>query len=373
MNGEARQALTAAIGNPAELPAVIETRAAAQDLPYTSVQLANLSAQAIGAGDPLALGAVETALGTWERVFSCFEPAPMNDRRTAGITAALLAQVGRSLALRGECVFVIEVDAGQVALIPASSWDVRGPARPAAWVYRVDVIGPSGTETRLLPAAAVLHFRIGVDPRIPYRGRGPLQVAQATAGLAAGVERALADETRFSAGRIAALDSVADNADAYAARLADGGIIVASGPHPLAQQQTPGARFAPQRLGAEPPAALVDLRQQIKHGIYSMFGLAPSLYEAGGSGARRDVWQRVYATTFAPLSRQVADEIRAKLDAPAFQLRMSEARTPDLAQQARSTVLLATAVEKLVALGFTREAAAAAVGLDIEASGEAGA
>ena len=73
---------------------------------------------------------------------------------------------------------------GAVALIPAGTWDVRGGWAPASWRYRLDLFGPSGNITRLLPADAVLHWRWNVDPVRPWHGQPALALASATAGTA---------------------------------------------------------------------------------------------------------------------------------------------------------------------------------------------
>ena len=72
----------------------------------------------------------------------------------------------------GKAVFLIDVDPVQgLTLAPSSSWDVQGGVLERDWIYRLDMIGPSGSRTVTRPAASVLHFRIGADSRAPWRGR----------------------------------------------------------------------------------------------------------------------------------------------------------------------------------------------------------
>lgn len=77
---------------------------------------------------------------------------------------------------------------------PASSWDVTGPSDEAAWRYHVNEQGPSGSTTMNVPSASVLHFRLNVESRAPWRGVAPLTKASTTGALAAEVEDAIRRE-----------------------------------------------------------------------------------------------------------------------------------------------------------------------------------
>jgi hypothetical protein len=98
-----------------------------------------------------------------------------------------MALVARSVALRGEALFLIED-----RLIPAADWDLstRG-GEPRA--YRLSISEAGGGTTRTALAAEVLHLRIGVDPAAPWIGTAPLRRASLTAGLLNAVETALAE------------------------------------------------------------------------------------------------------------------------------------------------------------------------------------
>lgn len=99
-----------------------------------------------------------------------------------------MALAGRSLALRGEAVFLIR----ESGLVPCSDWDLRTrDAKPTA--YRVSISEAGGGRTETALAGEVLHLRIGCDPAAPYYGTGPLRRAQLTAGLLNAVETALAE------------------------------------------------------------------------------------------------------------------------------------------------------------------------------------
>ena len=109
--------------------------------------------------------------GLWERAIASAAVEPMGAALEA-MSPHVLALVGRGLALFGQSVLLIDVDPMRgLTLTPASSWDVSGSPLEAEWTYRLDMIGPSGSFTVTRPGAAVLHFRIGVDSRAPWRGR----------------------------------------------------------------------------------------------------------------------------------------------------------------------------------------------------------
>ena len=77
------------------------------------------------------------------------------------------------------------------------------------WSYRVTLASPSGSVSLELPYSEVLHFRIRVDARYPWRGRSPWQVAQATSGLAAQLEANLTAEQGGPVGSIIPVPNLA--------------------------------------------------------------------------------------------------------------------------------------------------------------------
>lgn len=101
---------------------------------------------------------------------------------------ASLALMGRSLALRGEALFLIR----ETGLVPCSDWDLRTrDSAPSA--YRISIAEAGGGRTETALAGEVLHVRIGCDPAAPWLGTAPLRRASLTAGLLNAVETALAE------------------------------------------------------------------------------------------------------------------------------------------------------------------------------------
>ncbi len=104
------------------------------------------------------------------------------------LTPHMLALCARSLALRGEAVFLVQED----GLVPCADWDLRTrQGKPTA--YRVSVSEAGGGWTQTALAGEVLHFRIGGDMVAPWTGTTPLRRAQLTAGLLNAVEAALSE------------------------------------------------------------------------------------------------------------------------------------------------------------------------------------
>ena len=145
-----------------------EKRQAVQ--PFTDAIVAAIQAQATGAelAQPNATAAVEASAGFYARALAAAVVRGAGVA-TGALTPSVLSLAARDLIRRGESIFLMEIERGRLVLRPAGSWDVRGGPRESQWWYRLDLFGPSGNETRLVPGASVLHFRYAVGPR---RGRG---------------------------------------------------------------------------------------------------------------------------------------------------------------------------------------------------------
>ena len=115
--------------------------------------------------------AVEIAAGWWGR---CLGAATVEPAMPA-VDALFLHGVGHRLAREGNALFDVRVRSdGRVSLIEAGHWDVTGSADPESWRYRLDLNGPTVTETVMRSRSSVLHFRLNGDSRSPWRGLSPL-------------------------------------------------------------------------------------------------------------------------------------------------------------------------------------------------------
>ena len=190
----------------------LETRAAESS--YTDVLIAALVSRAQGRtlALPSATAALEACTGTVGRGFAASEVSGP-DSLTRALTPSLMEMIGRSLIRRGELVLLIDTQAGMLRLIPAETHDVEGGPYPETWEYRLTLGGPSRTVTHdFVPSTSVLHFRYAPDPSPPWRGNGPIEVANLAGRLSAETVRALAEESSGPVGRL--LGIPVDGADA---------------------------------------------------------------------------------------------------------------------------------------------------------------
>ena len=297
-----------------------------------------------------ALGALEVCAGAWARAFAAARVEPATPV-TAAVSPRVLASIGRRLIRRGESCHVIAVgDTGAVRLLEAGWWDVQGSAA-GPWTYQATLTGPSTTETRRVPEEGVVHAMYAFSERQPWRGVGPLSWAAATGRLAAALERALADEAGGPVGNLIAVPEGQpepadgdDGDDPLASLRSDLAKLRGS----LALVETlaggwsdkggrPDADWKPRRIGADPPAALPELRTGAALTVFGACGVPPSLVTlpADGTG-QREAWRRFLHGSVAPVARLVESELAAKLDVPDLRLVLDDLAAADMTGRARA-------------------------------------
>ena len=334
--------------------APVETRQAQGGAGFTDAVVSALLAQAAGGtgADAGATAALEAAAGAYARAFALCEVTPVTPA-TAALTPALLALGARDLIRRGEFVWQIEVAPdGRVRLLPGGSWDVRGGPDPATWTYRLDLFGPSGNTTRLLPGAAVLHGRYSFDPARPWWGVSPLGWARLSAKLHAATEDALADESAGTRGHLLPVpegpaedgdddDTEDPNAQLRADILGMKGrtlmVETTAGAWKGDQADRPRHDWQPRRIGANPPQGLTLLRSESALAVLAACGVPPSMVDGRVDGtAQRESWRRFLHGSLLPLGELLADELGAKLDAPGLKLSFDRLMASDLSGRARA-------------------------------------
>ena len=273
----------------------------------------------IGAFRPHETAAVELAAGLWGRAFASAQITP--ERLAAVVTPAYLAEVARALILRGEHLSAIM--GPPLRLLPAGAHDVSGGYDPETWRYQLTLDGPSGPQTMLLPAAGVVHLRWSTDAAQPWRGVSPLERAGVSAGLLGWLETRLGQEARARTGYL--LPVPVDGADESVTQLkADLATLkgntalvqtTQSGWGASAQQKVP-REYSVQRLGADPPEALGELRGDVAADILAACGVPPSLGIPNIDGtAQRESWRRFLHSSVVPMGLLVAAELSAALGA----------------------------------------------------------
>lgn len=255
----------------------------------------------------------QSCISLWEQGFTLADVAG-----TAMLDRCTLALIGRSLALRGESVFLIDGD----RLTPCSDWDLRTRnGRPSA--YRLSVPEAGGGRTQTALAAEVFHVRIGADPAAPWTGTAPLRRASLTAGLLQSVESALAEvfelapigsqvvpfpespETDTTAmgrsfrgqrGRVLLRESVT--------------VSAAGGPAPAADWRP--ADLTPDLSRAMTKESLDAARD----GVCSVFGVLPGMFNSATTGPMvREAQRHLAQWTLQPIAALLAEEASAKFGA----------------------------------------------------------
>lgn len=320
-------------------------------------------ANATGAA-PAATGALEAASGIVSRCFAAADvSAP--DHAQAALGPGFFSQVGRALIRSGEAVYFLDIQGGELTMTPAETWDVSGGSDPSTWVYRVSLGGPDRTETIYnVGSAGVIHCRYSTNTRNPWQGIGPLQSATLSGRLSAETQRALGDELSGPVGSL--LPVGADGSDPTITALkADirtlGGSVAlvekladwATGGGP---SQGAASEWHPRRIGANPPASVVNLASQASLEVLSACGVPPSLFTASADGTgQREAFRRLLHSTINPLAKIVQAELSMKVGG-AVNLSFDSIFAADLSGRAR-------AFQSLVGGGMDVTKAASLAGL----------
>ena len=333
--------------------------------PFTDAVVGAIYAQAAGtvAADPSGLAALEVAAGLYARSFAAATIQPEGLQDVVG--PAVRALIARNLIRRGESVHLIDVDRGTLRLIPAGSWDVRGPWTETRWWYRVDTFGPSGNATHYAPASAVVHARYAVDAARPWHGVAPLDWARSTGTLAAYLETRLGQEAGGTVAHVLPIpqdggdgsdtDPLADlKADI---RNAAGGTVLtettAAG-WGEGKASAPQADWKPQRIGANPPAVLPTLRGDAYDAVLAACGVPPDLARVSTAQGQREAFRRFLTTGLEPVGELVADELSAKLDTPGVRFDFTGTYAHDLAGRAQAfKAMAAGGMDVTKALGLS--------------------
>ena len=238
----------------------------------------------LGAGFDLHLegvGIVEAIASAWERAFAA---AVASGGRSGALSPDVLGLLGRSLALRGEALFVIDVGAGgSLLLSPASWWDVRGRSDSSTWSYRAQVTGPDWSRDLVRPGSGVLHFVIGASASRPWRGCSPL--LSAARSLGGSVEAAVRAELRKVAAQLVSGgdDRLGDRIRQAAGARDDLLWSAGGGGVEVTSSDQWGAQPSPvqvAQLGPSPSRELGPLRDRVERSLWVAAG------PAGGTARR---------------------------------------------------------------------------------------
>lgn len=289
----------------------VETRASGTG--YTAALMAAREAWIAGGSGLAELTAtVQGAVSLWEAGLSLADV-----KGTDLLTRRVLALVARSLALRGEAVFLI-----RDRLIPATDWDLSTrDGIPRAYRLGTPEVGGGRRETVL--AAEVMHFRIGCDVSTPWAGSAPLARAKLSAELLHQVETAMRDvwATAPIGSQIVHLpEGSADDMDAMrqAFRGRRGQSLVVEGvAQATAAGMNPNLGQHPDQLSPDLQKTLADkMMRDARDSVREVFGILPGLMNPASTGpAVREAQRHLAQLVLQPMADLIAEEASDKLGA----------------------------------------------------------
>ena len=284
------------------------------------------------------LAVTEIAAGLWARAFASARVMPETPA-TEALTPDVLAAIGRALAMHGEYLGELMVIDGRLRVIESCNWDVAGEV--GAWVYRADFAVPSGLITRVLDGTRVIHPRIGSTRSRPWAGCSPMQQAITSLQLAGRLERSLRHEVDSPTGHVVPIppDPEAANLQAKIAKLQGKTALIettATGwKAGLSGQEAPRTDWQTRRLGPEPTAEEIQLRQDVNATLLAAAGVPGALIQRSDGTALRESWRQFLHATIAPVGRIIAGELSEKLDAP-IAFSFEELQASDISGRARA-------------------------------------
>ena len=288
--------------------------------------------------------ALEIAAGMWSRAFATARVTPVNSR-TAGLDSATLAAIGRRLLTRGQWVAELEIVGGIVHLAEAQQWEVYGGRRPESWLWELTFDGPTRQERRTVGAGRVVNLTYAVDANRPWQGSGPLNAAGLTQSLLTHLETRLAQEANAAAGNIVPIPDTAQAGTLQEdLRKSDGRLMLVDSVADWGQgaENRPSQDWQPRRLGANPPAGVIELRAGAERSILAAAGLPVSLLSSN-SGAPREDYRRWLHSTMQPLGKIIGPQLDRALGTSGIAFDWRDLGAADVMGRARSFASLVNA------------------------------
>jgi phage portal protein BeeE len=311
--------------------------------------------------------AAQGAISLWEGAMT-----QADVRGTDLLPPATLALATRSLALRGEAVFLV-----RDRLVPCSDWDVTTrEGLPVA--YRLTVPDTGGGRTVTALAGEVIHLRIGSDPVTPWAGTPPLRRSSLSAGLLHAIEAALS-EVFECAPLGSAIVPFPESPDVEREKLARsfkgqrGRVLLresvsttaAGGPSP--QTDWKPSDLSPDLSRSMAVETMTEARAAIAHA----FGLLPAALDPKAAGPLiREAQRHLASWTLQPIAELVAQEATEKLGAPVSLDVLQPLQAYDAGGRARAMKGAVDAMAAAKEAGLSDEAVAAAARFAGVPSGE---
>ena len=320
---------------------------------YDAQIIAALHAAALNeAADVAATSTVQAACGLLARSLSAAAVTPQT-ALTAAISPQYLYSVGESLVIRGEHLALIDVVDGTPQLVGASEWDIKGTSlNQREWTYKLSLPVPSGSITRNVSGASVVHIRLP-SVSTPWQGTSAIAASGVSAELMASIEDAMREEvgnaTRARLISIAGFEDADpdDEDDPWTALIDDIRTAKAKSvlmPSPQTMVQGVGAASAPPTFGTvhlRPEVAedLQTLRDRVSAGLYAAVGIMPAIFDGDSSTAVREAMRALHNLVLIPLGGLIETELSAALEVP-VQLDFTRLQLGNLREKASVAAML---------------------------------
>lgn len=292
----------------------METR---QQSSYENLLIDYVTAIVTGDSSSTTATAIEEIIaGTWARAVGSARIMP-DTPVTRMLTTSVLQAVGRAFIESGESLWLLDTDS--MRLIQAAHWDVHGTSPdPMSWTYQVDIEAPDAQISRREMAEGVLHFRHAPRPIQPWVGVSPLLAAETTRQMLRTMEGKLVEEVSSTQGVVIPVPSTHNTAQLQAQlRELKGKVVLVPS---TASGWGEGRMAAPQkdwqktRLGADPPAPLIELRKQAMMSTAAAAGIPPELITGGlDANDSREAWRQFLHGSIVPVGNIIQEELRLKL------------------------------------------------------------
>ena len=270
--------------------------------------------------------------------------------------------LAREIVRRGDCLFMIDVHEGALALLPVAHWDVYGGFRPSTWRYQATLAAPDDSYTVELTSEQVVHVRYGASASQPWKGISPFAACPATSHLAGMIETRLGEEVSAAVATLIPIPegTTKDQTEVLRDSLANlrGKLALvpsAGGGWGAGDRAAPRTGWRTERLGADPPETLAKLRQETAVHILAAAGVPVELFSGGEGTSAREAFRRFLHATIAPVARLIERELSAKLET-AVSFNFDQLFAADIQGRAR-------AFQSLVGSGMDIAKAAAVTGV----------
>ena len=285
------------------------------------------------------------------------------------LPARMLYQASRDLLRHGNSLWAVETGTGALVLRRPARGAVEGASLdPDSWVYPLEFSAPNGdTIKRRLPAASVVHMRLGSYPGTDWIGLAPWQSASLSAEALAEIERGVRDESRIINGRIwTAPDGASADQQAAMGRtigsIRGGKQVVAETVAKGLGQGTlasPRADWVPTAVGQRHDPGNVAMRESVQSSLSAAYGVPAAYLSSTATGpGLREAKRLAFLNKSLPLAKLMASELSEKLTPVSIQWE-------DLAAQGIDVHLRARAIAPLAELGVNKDELLRLVGLPL--------